>query len=668
MVYFWSTQLSIYETEEFITWNKPLESLVKLLSEEEILVLDCETTGLNPLVDKVVMFQFGTGTDQYVIDTRGFSFSKYFKPLLENSNILKIGHNIKFDYNMLKQYDIVLENVYDTMVCDRVIYNGKYSMAEMIKLKRYSLAGVYRHYFKKHISKTVRNEFLTWGNKPFTSEQIVYGAKDVVYPLEIHNVQKHWINSYNLTKKISLENKALLAIGDIEYNGFYLDSTKWLKIYNTYFPRKKETALLLDKILIEKTPSAEVKCYQLSLFETVTRERLTDINWDSDKQVYNVLTTSFGIFPQDKDGKNSSGAKALELLPDKPTIVKALLKYRKESKIISSFGKDYLTKFLHEDSRLRTSYNQMVDTGRMSSRNPNMQQIPKGKDKDSEGNYSDDFRGAFVALPGKKIVTSDYSAQEQRVMCDKAKDENFIDFFNKGGGDIHCFVSEIMFSASAGHHVEVLNDKTHPNYHLRQKGKILGFMISFGGSAFTLSKTLKISVEEAEELVNSYFKGFPKLKKMFDTSVKEALANGYIRMNNVTNGIRWLPEFDEYKSLSNIPREELSKEQKSKLAKLKGRMRRKAMNTPIQGTSADMTKTALILFRQYLIELGIRPTYNAKAKIVSVIHDEICSEVDNDIAEKIAKLQQKAMETAGKVFVKSVKMTAEPVIDLHWDH
>lgn len=668
MVYFYSTQLRTDFPEEIVFWEKSITSIADVLSKEPILAIDCETTGLNPLSDKVVMLQFGTPTDQYVIDTRGFSVSKYFKELLENPNILKVGHNIKFDYNMLKQHGIVMNNVYDTMVCDRVIYNGKYTAAELKALKRYSLAGVYKHYFGKVISKTVRSEFLYLGSNPFSFEQIYYGAKDVVYPLEIHNVQKHWITKYNLDKKISMENKTLLTLGDIEYNGFYLDSEKWLKIHSAYYSKIKNTLLELDTILISKDDSKEVKCYQLSLFGDTVRDRLTDVNWNSDRQVYKILTSTFDVWPEDKDGKASSGAKALDLLDTKPPIVKALLKYRKQSKIISSFGKVFLDKYLHDDSRIRTTFNQIVDTGRMSSRNPNCQQIPKGSEKGDNGSLVDDFRGAFIAPYGKKIITADFSAQEQRVMCNKADDENFIEFFNKGGGDIHCFIAQTMYSASAGHLVEVINDKSHPNYGLRQKGKILGFMISFGGSAFTLSKTLKIPVEEAEELINSYFKGFPKLKIMFDKAVKFAMEHGYVVIDEITKGIRWLPEFNEYKTLSNKPKESLTKEERSKKAKLAGRIRRKAMNTGIQGEAASITKTALILLRNYLLEHGIQPLSNAKIKIVACIHDECVVEADEDSAELAAALLQKAMETAGSIFVTKVKMPASPVILDHWDH
>ena len=429
MVYYYTPQLNILAEDgqivEFIDKSK-LVKILDQLNQQPVICIDCETTGLNPLEHHVIMLQLGYADVQLVIDTRSFDFS-ILKPLLENLDILFVGHNIKFDYNMLKQYGIVLHNVYDTMLADRVIYNGKYTQDFIRKNKRFSLAGVYNHYFEIDIPKTVRLEFQNWGSNPFTLEQILYGAKDVKYPLEIKEIQQYWLDKYNLQHTAGLENNSVLAVADIEYNGIFIATKKWLKIHSTYSLRIKDTLLELDKILIEARPKFEQKAYQLSLFETAIRERYTAINWNSDQQVYKLLTTVFNIYPEDKDGKPGSGTPALLLLDDKPPIVNKLIQYRKESKVISSFGKKFLEKYLYKDGRIRSQFNQMVDTGRMSSRNPNMQQIP------SKGG----FREAFIALPGKKLITSDYANQEGRIMEDRAEDDDYIEFFNTGDGDAH---------------------------------------------------------------------------------------------------------------------------------------------------------------------------------------------------------------------------------------
>lgn len=225
-----------------------------------------------------------------------------------------------------------------------------------------------------------------------------------------------------------------------------------------------------------------------------------------------------------------------------------------------------------------------------------------------------------------------------------------------------------MFSAAAGEKVEVVNDPKHPNYHLRQKGKTLGFMINYGGSAGSLGPTLKIPVEEAQGLIDAFFLGFPKLKDHFEKCKKFALDKGYIITNPITNRRRWIPEWKEWRQLAVIKPWDITEEQRKLRSKLRGRIERKALNTPIQGTSGDITKTALLILRESLLKLGIRPTSDAPIKIVNVVHDECCVEAKVEYAETAAKLLQEAMEKAGKIFVKQIEMPALPKILDYWDH
>jgi len=657
MIYYYSEQTSFFDKNDIITLNKSelLVKLVEFFKSVKIVALDVETTGLDPLTNKVVMLQLGFRHSQLVIDTRGFDFT-ILKKYLERKSITFIGHNIKFDYNMLKQYNIVLHKVYDTMLADMVIYNGRYSQNHIIRHKRYSLAGVYEHYFEKQLVKNIRKEFTTWGDTPFTYDQILYGAKDVKYPFEIKTIQAHWAKKYKLKKVISLENNASLAVGDIEYNGIHLDKQKWLDIYNKYSLRIIDTIRELEELLIEKEPRYRKAGTQLSLFDTGIIPELTNVNWNSDQQVYKILTKTFNIYPVDKDNKPGSGTPALILLRSPLSFIKKLIQYRKEAKIISSFGQNFLNKHLRKDKRIHTQFNQIVETGRMSSRNPNMQQIPS----DAE------FRKAFTAPDGKVIVSADYANQEGRVMADKAKDKDYIDFFNNGDGDAHSFVATKMFSAAFNK--DFIVTSTNENKAYRQKGKTLNFMISFGGSAYTLAKTLDIPVKEADKLIDSFYKGFPTLKKLFQTNNQFAVKNGYIHTNDITNRIRWIPEWEEYMKLKTRVYNELTKPQRSKLASLKGRIGRKGQNTIIQGTAGDMTKTALILIRNKFLSLGIRPTLDASIKLVNVIHDEVLVEATENKQNIASNILKESMEKAGKYYVKNVVMTTIPDIGGHWKH
>jgi len=640
--------------------NLSLNDALTLLNKHNLLALDTETTGLDTLHTDLLMLQLGTEEgDQFVFDMRNIDVER-FRGLLEAPSRIFIGHNIKFDYNVLKARKILLTNVYDTMVADQVIYNGMYDIQYIRKNHRFSLAGVYKYYFEESIDKETRKQFHQVQKEQFTEQQIVYGALDVVYPFKIKAKQALKIAEMQLQPCIDLENKVVLALGDIEYNGFHLNKEKWLILNSQYKAKALVTEHKLDELILSQEQKwvnkYKLDAHQVDLFDpSFETKRLTTINWNSDKQVYELLNKVFNLSPTDKHGKKSSGANAIELLSSKHEITTLLLDLRKEEKAVTSFGEVYLTKFQDPDGRIRTQYNQIIETGRISSRSPNLQQIPK----------EINFRAAFEAPDGRVIITADYSAQEARIMADRADDKSYIDFFLTGAADIHSFVATKLFSASFGKEFIVTSKNENKEY--RQKGKILNFSISFGASAFTIAQSLKIPQPEAQELLDSFFKGFPELKQMFDANKKFALSNGFIRTNPITNRIRYFRYWDEYLKLKS--KLGLTHEERSSLMKTMGNIERRALNTPIQGTASDVTKTAIVMIREKLINLGIMPyDSNAIAKLVSVVHDETSIECIEERAEEIASIQQECMESAGSIFVKSMPMPAKPVIKKHWDH
>lgn len=656
----YTTKTTIRSYSENIDTNFSLDEALQFLNNYSQLALDTETNSLSLQEMSLLMLQLGTEDGhQFVFDMRNIPVER-FRGLLEARSRTFIGHNIKFDYNVLKRYKVLLNNVYDTMVVDQVIYNGLYDVTYVRKNHRFSLAGVYKHYFNENIDKETRQQFHKVQQEPFTEQQIVYGSLDVVFPFKIKEKQELYVNKFELQPCIELENKVVLALGDIEYNGFHLNRTKWLLLNAEYKKRVLLTEHELDTLLLQQGKKwynkYRIDARQTDLFDpSFETKRLTTVNWGSDKQVYEILTKVFGINPVDKHGKPSSGANAIELLPDKHEITRLLLQLRKEDKAVNSFGEEYLKKFQQPTGRIHTQYNQIIETGRISSRNPNLQQIPK----------EINFRSAFEAPEGRVIITADYSSQEARIMADRANDKSYIDFFLYGSGDVHSFVATKMFSAAFGK--EFIVTSTNENKAYRQKGKIINFSLSFGASAFTLSKNLKIPQAEAQELVDSFFQGFPDLKTMFDECKKIALDCGYIRTNSITNRIRHFRYWKDYLALKS--KSQLSREDISSLMKTQGNIERRAMNTPIQGTASDMTKTAIVMIRQGLLDLGIMPyDYNAYAKLVSVVHDETSIECTEDKADEIALMQKDCMEKAGNMFVKSMPMPANPVIKKHWDH
>jgi DNA polymerase-1 len=275
------------------------------------------------------------------------------------------------------------------------------------------------------------------------------------------------------------------------------------------------------------------------------------------------------------------------------------------------------------------------------------------------------FREAFTSPENKLLSTADYSSQEARIMADKAEDPNYINFFLNGDGDIHSFVSSVMFSAAFGRPFTV--SKTE-NKEYRQKGKILNFFVSFGGSAYTLSKTLKVEMVEAQQLIDAFYQGFPLLKTMFTKDKEFALKHGYIRTNNVTNRIRFFPGHSEYKKLIAKGYWNLNTEDLSKLGSIKGAIERRAQNSPIQGTAGDVTKTALVLLRNELLNNNILPFKDASVKMVNVIHDELVIEADIDKINLWSKKQKECMEKAASFYLTKLPIPAEPNIQNHWAH
>lgn len=603
------------------------------------------------------MLQLGTlSGDQYVIDCRDNDI-RQFRPLLENPNILFVGHNIKFDYNMLKQYDIILNKVYDTMIADQCLHNGKYNIQQIIKFKRFSLAGVYMFYFKKKIEKDTRDEFLILQDRSFSEKQILYGSNDVVYPLQIKDEQDNLATMYNLHDYIRLENKVLLSLADAEYNGIMVDQSQWRELLKTYALNVKKTLVDLDNFLLEQPDGAKyrVQAKQLTMFDVETLDRLSTINWSSNVEVMKILKEVFYINPIDKHGKKSTGANALDILdPFKGNkIVQLILKHRKEEKMLTTFGQKYLDKYIDFDGRIRTTLNQIVTTGRVSSRNPNMQQIPHDKI----------HRKCFISSPGYTFCISDYSQQESRIMADFAKDSSMMNFFKTGDGDLHSFVATKVFSTKFKKDFIVSQTE---NTEYRQLGKTLNFAISYGASAYGIAVSNGLKQEEAQELIDLFYSSFPTLKELFQKAKTFGLENGYIITNPLVKTRRWFPEWVEYKKLLN--KKNSSKEEYRELSKIKGSIERRSQNSIIQGSAAIMTKLALILIRDRLIQDGIRPTKGAIAKIILPIHDEIILEVKDGLEDKYSEVLKTCMERAGTFICKRVDIIAAPLHSKFWVH
>ena len=595
-----------------------IDECVEYISKQEVVGVDTETEGKDFTRNKIVMFQIGTADIQYVIDTRTISIEP-LRAYLEGSAI-KIFHNVKFDYKFIKSnYNIEVNNIYDTMLAECILHCGKDKWG-------YSLNHLTQRYLEISLNKEIRNKFIGLEGKPFTSEQICYGAQDIQYLLKIMDIQLKEIQQLGLSSLLLLETKTSLAFADIEYNGLCFDKESWLTNadINEGMVHKLEKELD-EEITTNKLVEFMPNYLQLDMFTPVEELRKVNVKWSSPIQVKKVMNSYLQI--------NLDKVNAFELYKykDKPLVTR-YLQYKEKQKISSTYGKSFL-KYIMRDGKVRTSFWQILNTGRVSSgskedRKPNMQNIPA----------RNQFRNCFHARDGYSIVSVDYSGQELAIIAYGSQDPVWIKC-RKNNEDLHSVCAELVFG-----------DKWHTGDKkaLRTMIKTINFGLAYGMSKFKLSDTLNISIDEADKLIKKYFTAFPNIKSFLHKLGMYGVQNGHIRTFKPFRRIRWFPQW--YQGIHTSQKD----------FKIKGAIERASKNTPIQGTGADMIKQSMVLIREYIRKFNL-PCY-----MVTQVHDEIGVEVRDDFAEDWAKLQCKLMKEAGEMIIKGFDMTVDYTITKKW--
>jgi len=637
-----------YDIDERIEKGS-IEELEKWLSGKSIIAIDTETTGLDPHQDKVIMLQVGDESVQYIIDTRYVSVNSIL-PLLQDKNRVKVGANLKFDYKMLLgNFSIRLHSITDIQIQELVIQGGK-------KDKKVSLKELESRYLGhteipnqlslfEDIKKEDRLSFLTQEDKPFSLEQIVYGALDIIAPLKILKKQEKIIRELGIERCVELENKFVEVLGEIEFNGFYVDKERWIKLSEINRAKMGWYKHLLQTTLLSYNLYEEYK----------------DINWNSTKQVVNLFK-KIGIDTKILDSKKSreEGEKIYKdtvqryhikkFKKDFP-IIEYYINYKLYSKASNTYGKKFLENVNKNTQRIHSSFWQIKNTGRVSSASPNLQNIPSIKA----------FRSCFTPqYKGWKLVVADYSSQEGRIMADISKDKGMIYFFNYGDGDLHSHTARMIFKE------EFISKQKTPL--LRFRAKVLNFSIAYGISPYKLSQTLKISKGEAANLIDKWFKAYPNLHKFFKRKQREALTNGFIRIDNITNRRYYLPYWEDFVFYrDNIRRFNSNgwkawKQWTSWYFYLKGKYERAAQNYPIQGIAASMTKLACCYLYEYIREHNL---FNL-IKIVNIVHDEII--LETKVPELAKEILESSCIRAGKKFCKETEIIVTPKIVNEWEH
>lgn len=518
-----------------------IDEVLKFIIDNNEIECDTETTGLDPHINDIICIQFGNEHNQYLIEWSK-EIPELLKPFLEDSSKLYIFHNAKFDLQFLFKYNIIVHNVYDTFLAECVLTCGT--------LSRRGLQSIAFKYLNIDISKTVREEFVNRSNIVLSDNLhlINYGLDDVRYLTKIKKAQEEYINFYNLQKAVSLDNRFVVVLAHIEYNGMAFDKEQWLKVAEDNENTGSELLKEMDSMVIEMGLTKFYDYADLFSSNSINKGGVnysTTIKWTSSKQVASLFK-EIGIDVSVEEGgeiKESVGNSLLQKIENDYPLVKLYSKYVKNQKLISSFGKKYLNFINPVTNRIHTSYKQILNTGRMSSGNqrdnkPNLQQLPADPR----------FRKCFVPEKNNVLIAADYSGMESVVFANKTEDKGLLEFYDNGYGDMHSFIAKKCFPDQL-ENVKLEDVKT-VRKDLRQDAKAAGFAIQFGGNGSTISDNLGIPLEEGEATYEAYMEGFPGVKNYFKKVFNETLVNGYITFNDITNRKSFFDFIDYYKELS----------------------------------------------------------------------------------------------------------------------
>lgn len=559
------------------------ELISKLLKQSSV-CFDTETTDLDVFRAELVgmSFCFQAGEAYFVIlpkdETECKAVVKEFTEFFENERIEKVGQNIKFDLQMLAQYAITLKGkMFDTMI-------AHYLIQPELRHGMDYLAEIYLKY------RTIHYEEL-FGGKPKTQQKIRevdrkllcdYASEDADITFQLKQLleKELGINKLeDLFYKMEMPLMRVLAV--MERNGVRID-TEALRESSVILTREME-----------------------ALEKEIQQMAGISFNVSSPMQVGQVLFERLKIdekAKKTKTGQYSTSEDILEKLRSKHPIVGKILDYRGIKKLLSTYI-DALPQMVNpKTGKIHTSYNQAIAaTGRLSSTNPNLQNIPV---RDEQGR---EIRKAFVPEEGEIFMSVDYSQIELRIMAHLSSDENMIEAFNNGY-DVHAATASKIFKVPIE---EVTPD-------MRRKAKTANFGIIYGISTFGLADRLNIPRAEAKELIDGYFATYPAVKKYMDETIQKAKEKGYVE--TIYGRKRFLPDINSQNSV------------------VRGYAERNAINAPIQGSAADIIKLAMIHIQQRIDHEKL------KTKMTMQVHDELNFSVPEDELEKVKTLVVNEME------------------------
>ena len=580
------------------------KALASKISAQDFFCFDTETTGTNPIAAEIVGLSIALREHEawYVAmprDREGKQrMLEIFRAVFENPSTLKIGQNIKYDILVLGNYGIQVEGpMFDTMI-------AHYLLQPELHHNMDYLAEIYLGYKTIHIEELIGEKGKGQRNMADLNPQSVYeyACEDADITLQLKTILEKELDKDGTTPLFrDVEMPLVSVLAYMERNGAMIDPAALAET---------------SKLFTERMKALETEIFQEAGGEP--------FNILSPKQVGDILFERMRIVDKPKKTKTGqyvTSEDVLESLRADHRIVDLILKYRGLKKLLGTYV-DALPQLVNpETGKIHTSYNQTVTaTGRLSSSNPNLQNIPI---RDEDGK---EVRKAFIPEPGCKFFSADYSQIELRIMAHLSQDQNMIEDFRQGH-DIHAATAAKVFHKPIQ---EV--SKTE-----RSKAKTANFGIIYGISAFGLAQRMGVSRTEAKELIENYFKTYSGIKNYMDRSIDEARQKGYIE--TILKRKRYLPDINSHN------------------ATVRGFAERNAINAPIQGSAADIIKIAMIaIYRRFRSE-------NIKSTMILQVHDELNFNVVPGEEDKVEKI---VLEEMQKAWPMSVPLVADSGWGTNW--
>ena len=586
------------ETLESLTHNYHLidteekrQEIIQKLLTSKILSLDTETTGTEPMDAELVGMSFSIAENEafYVPvpsdQDEALKIVNEFRPVFENENSLKVGQNIKYDMIVLQNYGATVKGpLFDTMI-------AHYVLQPELRHGMDYLAEIYLHYQTIHIDELIGPKGKNQKNMRDLDPKDVYlyACEDADVTLKLKNVLEKELKENDAERLFyDIEMPLVPVLVNIERNGVLLD-TEALKQSSAHFTAQMEQ--------IEK------EIYELAgeTFNIASPKQVGEVLFDKLKIVEKAKKT--------KTGQYVTSEEVLESLRHKHPVVEKILEHRGLKKLLGTYI-DALPQLINpRTGRVHTSFNQTVTaTGRLSSSNPNLQNIPI---RDENGK---EIRKAFIPDEGCLFFSADYSQIELRIMAHLSEDKNMIDAF-LSNHDIHAATAAKIYKIDLK---DVGSD-------MRRKAKTANFGIIYGISVFGLAERMNVDRKEAKELIDGYFETYPGVKAYMDKSIQVAQEKGYVE--TIFHRKRFLPDIN------------------SRNAVVRGYAERNAINAPIQGSAADIIKVAMARIYQRFQAEGIQ------AKMILQVHDELNFSVPVNEKERVEEIVIEEMEKAYRMHV-----------------